>query len=295
MPRLGSITSPGWREQSSWAPSAALGRPPAIPRQASQAAGLIGFGRLPRSAGGLETIFGADDRTRITEANEPPWRAICALVISAPAGPSVGTGWLAGPRTVITAGHCVYDRGAMGGWATEVAVSPGCDGPAIPFGTHRSRRFAAVDRWIADLDPDVDVGCIQLDEPVGERLGWLRPVSRTDDELQDWLVNIAGYAADKPAPRDPASGTELYFARNRVLRATDRRVFYDVDTAGGQSGAPVWIQASAAEDPLVVAVHAYGEGGTPSSLAVDANSAPRILPDLLAVIEGWIAAGGVAA
>lgn len=291
--RLRSVRSP----DRAGAPAGTAGAPPLAPAsdRPSQAARLIGLGRLPRAAGAVETVFGADERQRIAETALAPWRMLCALAITAPMGRFVGTGWLAGPRTVVTAGHCVYHLGDMGGWASEIAVSPGRDEQATPFGTLVARRFAAVDRWVAALDPDFDVGCIQLDAPVGSTTGWLRPVSRTADELQDWLVNIAGYAADKPAPRDPRAGTQQYFARNRVLRTTDRRIFYDVDTAGGQSGAPVWIQADAEEAPLVVAIHAYGEGGTPASVGVDANSAPRIGPELLEIIEGWIAEGGAGA
>ncbi len=73
----------------------------------------------------LEIVIGADDRVRVTNVTAFPWRVICSLQIRAQDGSRwIGTGWLIGRRTLITAGHCVYihDRG---GWATRIEVIPG--------------------------------------------------------------------------------------------------------------------------------------------------------------------------
>lgn len=57
----------------------------------------------------LESIIGTDDRVRIQNPSVYPWRAICALRMTAKDGSRwIGTGFLVGPGTVITAGHCVY-------------------------------------------------------------------------------------------------------------------------------------------------------------------------------------------
>jgi V8-like Glu-specific endopeptidase len=104
--------------------------------------------------------------------------------------------------------------------------------------------------------------------------------------LTERLVNVSGY------PVSPGNGRQQYFHANRVKAVTARRVFYDVDTIGGQSGSPVWAYLDdASETPTVVAIHAYGVGGVPAGLNVVANSGPRILPDVLDVIKGWIARG----
>ena len=73
----------------------------------------------------LETIIGpVDSRVRILDTDLDPWRMICNLEIVSPLGRFVGTGWLAGPRTVITAGHCVSAR-MMRGNASSIRVTPG--------------------------------------------------------------------------------------------------------------------------------------------------------------------------
>src|SRR4051795_6651195 len=82
---------------------------------------------VPPPDSGLETVLFADERTRIVSTDQQPWKLICALEIDAPWGQFVGTGWFAGPRTVITAGHCVFDKKQMGGWADKITLTPGRD------------------------------------------------------------------------------------------------------------------------------------------------------------------------
>lgn len=240
----------------------------------------------PRARGGLETVIGVDDRQRILETTMAPWRMICALRMTAEGGgAAIGTGWLVGPRTVMTAGHCVHSTEFFGGWASEIEVSPGRNGQVeLPFGTLVSRRFSSVDRWVGDEDPDYDVGCIHLSEPIGDRIGWFGLACIPSDGLEQYLVNISGYPADR------GWGTEQYFHANRVIRVTDRRLFYDVDTYGGQSGAPVWVYRDGDPLPQVVGIHAYGIGGTPVSFAITANSAPRIIPEVFEQIKAWVQA-----
>jgi V8-like Glu-specific endopeptidase len=185
---------------------------------------------------------------------------------------AIGTGWFVGPRTLITAGHCVYDQVFFGGWAARIEIMPGRNGTATPFGTVVSGRFSSLDRWINDRDPDFDIGCIHLDEPLGETVGWFAVGALPAHELQESLINISGY------PGDRDFGRVQYFHKNRILRVTERRLFYDVNTFGGQSGAPVWIQPEGSNEPLAVGIHAYGVGGTPANLGITANSAPRSIP-----------------
>ena len=233
----------------------------------------------------LESIIGTDDRTRILETTLSPWRRICALEMEGSNGAGfIGTGWLAGPRTIVTAGHCVHHPD-MGGWARTIRVAPGRNGNELPFDQITAKRFSSIDAWTGAHDPDFDYGCIHLDADLGETTGWFAIAALSDAELARRRVNISGY------PGTPGFGREQWFHSNGVLRTTDRRVFYDVDTTAGQSGAPVWIYLDGSDDPLVVSIHAYGVGGTPPSLKIEANSAPRIIPEVAKLIEGWIKNG----
>ena len=243
---------------------------------------------LRRPASVFESNLGdVDRRKQILETDLHPWRMICSLEIESQNGlPYVGTGWFAAPRTVITAGHCVFDPVELGGWAKKITVIPGRNGDAEPvFDKAASSKFSTTDRWLEAQDADFDYAAIHLDVDLGARVGTFGIGVLPDEELKDRLVNVSGY------PFIPGDGKSQYFHANRVKALTPRRLFYDVDTLGGQSGAPVWAYLDDSTDPVVVGIHAYGIGGTPAALNVVANSGPRILPEVLDVIQEWITKG----
>jgi glutamyl endopeptidase len=241
----------------------------------------------------FESVIGTDERVRIVDTDLLPWRMIAALRMRGPSGAgAIGTGWFIGPKTVLTAGHCVYSTHFFGGWATSIEVIPGLrgagDGPDLrPYGSVTSSRLSSVDRWTEHEDADFDYGCIHLDEPLGDTVGWFALASFTPEELSGYAVNVSGYPADRGA------GSEQYHAANRVLSVTDRRIFYEVDTFGGQSGAPVWVHKDEADVvPTAVGIHAYGTGGTPGNLNLVANSAPRIIPEVFDKLKEWVEQDG---
>ena len=234
----------------------------------------------------LSLLHDKDERTRIVDADDAPWRMICSLSIKGPWADLLGTGWLVGPKTIVTAGHCVFSSKEMGGWATSITVKPSVDaGTPVPFTAVEATQFRTLDVWKNTLDADFDIGAILLDQPLGDTLGFFQVASMTDDQLKDRLVNISGY------PADPGNGEQQWWAKNRIKSLTPRRIFYDVDTTGGQSGAPVFILDDPAAAPTVVGIHAYGIGGTPESIAMQVNSAPRIIPEVVAKIREWIDEG----
>ena len=255
---------------------------------------LVVRGRSEPISSPLETVISVDERVRIIDTDLPPWRMICALRMRGPTGAgAIGTGWFVGPRTVLTAGHCVYSTRFFGGWASSIEVIPGLRGAGAgpdlrPHGSVTSERFSSVDRWTDAEDPDFDIGCIHLDEPKGDEVGWFALAALSPEDLRGFLVNISGY------PGDRGRGFEQYFASNRVLHVSDRRLFYEVDTFGGQSGAPVWIHEDEHAPPLAIGIHAYGIGGTPTDLGITANSAPRIIPEVFDKVGEWIAQDGAA-
>jgi glutamyl endopeptidase len=232
---------------------------------------------------GFETVLGdVDERTRVTVPKETPWRMICSLEIEAPLGNFVGTGWFVGPATLVTAGHCVFDSAQMGGWAKRITITPGRDDENKPFGSIVSEKFSTVDKWKNEQNPDFDMAAIHLDKATGEQLGWFAVGALTDDELTGYMVNISGY------PAEPGGGVQQWWSKNRIRQVRPRRIFYDVDTSGGQSGAPVYVYENENSPPIVVGIHAYGIGGTPGDIPLRVNSAPRIIPEVVAQIQKWI-------
>jgi V8-like Glu-specific endopeptidase len=220
-----------------------------------------------------ETVHGRDDRVRITATGTYPWRVHAALRIAA-ADDSlwIGTGWFVGPRLLVTAGHVVFikNSGVPGrdGWVKSIDVVPGRNGSEQPFGAVTSRRFHTVKGWTDDADEKYDYGAIVLDEPLGDQTGWFAFASYAD--LAGVRGNISGYPADKPA------GTQWYDSRV-IDSVSDRKVFYDIDTFGGQSGSAVYRII----DGQRVAFGVHADGGA------RVNSATRINRFVFDNITAW--------
>lgn len=236
---------------------------------------------VPTEAGGHP--IAADKGQQVLETGLPPWRMICALRMRSQSGDEAfGTGWLVGPRTIVTAGHLVHHQEFCGGWAESIEVSAGRTPSSRPFSRFTTTRFAAADRWVENADPEFDVGCIQLDRPLGDLTGWFGLASPTAAELNSALVNISGY----PAIR--GDGAEQYFQANRIAHVGDRRLSYDLDTYGAQCGAPTWIHRTPSAPPVVVALQAASAGANPFDLGTGTDSALRITPEIFDMIKTWI-------
>lgn len=239
--------------------------PPALRERRLGTAGDIEFAHP-------QFTFGADDRVPVADPSALPWRCVCQLVIEGLHGREVlGTGWLAGPRTVVTAGHNLLSF-AAGLQATRVWVLPARTGDAVPYGFSVSTRFDVHPRWRDAGERVHDVGVIWLEEPVGERVGWFGIGAYSDQALGALLVNNAGYPADKPL------GT-MWFNAGRILQVQPKSLTYGLDTEPGQSGSPIF-HYTADEQRIVVAVHAYGDSGS--------NIGVRITDETLALLSDWI-------
>ncbi len=220
----------------------------------------------------LEIVLGQDDRTQVTPTTDYVWRCICKLRITAGDGsPWVGTGWLAGPRLVITAGHVVHIAN-RGGWVSEVEVVPGADGGAAPFGSVVSRRFRTVRGWAEGQNGAHDYGAILLppEASLGDRLGFFGVAALDDADLGAAALHLSGYPADKPV------NTQWHHARS-VGWVEPELIFYDIDTAGGQSGSPVWTIHNGIH--YAVGVHRAGD--------VTGNSAVRLTEPSYDNIIAW--------
>jgi len=220
----------------------------------------------------MEVIIGVDDRVRITQTNIIPWRRICALRITFPSGATYrGTGFLIGPRAVCTAGHCVYLHN-QGGWARSVEVIPGCNGTSRPNGSATSSSFRSVAGWVTNKKPESDYGCVVLPAGAfsGRALGSFGFAAFQAPTLLAQSAVLAGYPGDKPF-------AEMWGMARKVKAVTSATLIYDIDSVGGQSGAPVYIMRNGAR--YVVGIHNYG--------ASTGNSATRVTQPVYQRMLAW--------
>ena len=110
----------------------------------------------------LEQIIDRDDRFQILNTTAVPWKRICHLQITAANGKRfLGSGALIGPRTIVTAGHCVFMK-EQGGWASSITVTPGRSGNSRPFGSSNAVTLKSVRGWVNNSGRAYDYGAIIL-------------------------------------------------------------------------------------------------------------------------------------
>lgn len=194
-----------------------------------------------------ETLCASDDRVQIPNTALFPYKCIARLYITGRSGDRwVGTGFFISPRCVITNGHVVFpDRD----WALEIEVVPGQCGELAPFGSQVSQEFRCVEGWTAGPvgDPDYDYGAVILpDTTLYSRIRAHFGFAVHNDPV---ILNNSGYPGDKPF------GTQWYNA-GPVVHQTHRRFQYMIDSAGAQSGSPVWVPDG--RDRVAVGIQGYG-------------------------------------
>jgi len=226
----------------------------------------------------LETVHGTDNRIRVQDTDKYPYRINASLLITARDGSQwIGTGWFISNRTLITAGHCVYitNSGVPGrdGWVKTIQVMPGRNGTQLPFGSVTSSHFWTVKGWADSGDENYDYGAIIIPTDLGQTVGTIGYGSFADGDLVGAVANVTGYPGDKVGNE---VGT-LWYDSKAIASVSPTKVVYDIDTAGGQSGACVYVIKN--NQRIAVAVHAYGGPVT--------NSGTRISPPVYQNLTNW--------
>lgn len=232
---------------------------------------------------GPESVIGDDGRRRIRNTEDYPWRVHASLRITARDGSNwIGTAFFIAPRVLATAGHNLFFHGnvaARQGWARSIQVMPGRDGSELPFGSSVSSSFHSVRGWTepdgGQPDPDFDYGVIILDEDdaLGNQTGWIGFGTYSDSTLRSVTGNLSGY------PGDLGNGQEQWYMARSIDSVSSRRVFYDIDTFGGQSGSAVYRIKDGSR--YAIGIHAYGVGERPL------NSATRISRPVFDNLVSW--------
>ena len=109
---------------------------------------------------------------------------------------------LIGPKTVLTAAHCVFDHDT-GGWVQQMIFIPGAlDAENAPFGTYDWDSVNILKGYIDNYDGENygsvmpwDMAVVTLTEAAGEQLGWM---GFQVDAPGKWNAEMTGYPSDKP-------------------------------------------------------------------------------------------------
>jgi glutamyl endopeptidase len=187
----------------------------------------------------------------------------------------VGSGILIDKDILLTAGHCLYIKEY--GPAVDLKFYPGRHGN-IAENIFSSKKFFLPKEWQENQDEDHDLGLIVLDrEHKTKSYSSLNVLS--DDELLNLLVRISGYPGDK---RDHNGLPYMYTMHGPIVTVKRNKIYYRIDTSGGQSGSGVLIEGDFQQNiNRCIGIHVTG-------CAEEGNGAIRINREKVESIETWL-------
>lgn len=237
------------------------------------------FGIFHASA--TASVLGEDNRVAVLDTTQYPSRAIVQILKTDNAGStSLCTGALISRNLVLTAASCLHSGTKQGVLFSNFKIVAGRNVGAAPFGTCSAQAARLLEGWVnADSIFEAkghDIGALVLDCNIGERTGWFG-LHDGNPPMKGQPTELLGYAADKaPVGRQ-------WLSKGSIQELEESTLFYDNDTFGGTSGAPVTL----ADAPdRIVAVHSRGLHG--EGLSGTYNSGDVIDARRVSTIQGWI-------
>ncbi|KAK4164694.1 trypsin-like cysteine/serine peptidase domain-containing protein [Cladorrhinum sp. PSN259] len=235
-----------------------------------------------------EAVFEPDNRTPVDETDYQDggkYRSVVKLIMRYEGQAkddrrwAIGTGWLVAPDTLITAGHCVFDRSGDGkglGRVTHMKTYIGyCGSDSVnrPNSTVQARRAVktvTTAEWVKIGDRRYDVAFVKVDRPFEGKIradngSSLRTfaIQETPVKQRGALLGVVGYPGDKYLNKEKgAQMYELFETVDYDLATSQGNMLqYRISTFKGQSGAPVISKWDAAPDKgqgVVIGTHCYG-------------------------------------
>jgi glutamyl endopeptidase len=226
-----------------------------------------------------ETPISPDRRVQVTTTTTYPARATVWITFNKSAS-STGwscTGFMIAPNVVATAGHCT-NFGTDGGTGffqkSSYRIYPGRNASSSPYLCPGSTVATASQLWTnatwnSSGAETNDYGAITLSCNIGSTtgyFGWTTGGQAIGNE-----VDTQGYPGDKPsgtqwdADNCSTSTVVSSFVQCTVAATSSTQLFYKNDTAGGQSGSPLFTVTSSG-CTCAIGIHAYGlHGSSPHS------------------------------
>lgn len=241
-------------------------------------------GKVMQFGNQTETVIVPDGRTLVGNTSKFPNRAIANLVMTFPGGDYICTGWFIGPDTLATAGHCVFDPDSKQ-FASAITVYPGRSGNTLPYGQAQAIQLFTNNCWVTKQDPKCDYGGIKINKNKGNQTGWLGfGWTGNNNELLNRKLSVRGYPGDK-------GGTTQWTMKGPIKVVTNKQIGYPIDTAGGQSGSPIFGKpffAGTACQNCSAGIHAYGfNEAEPKAPFYSRNSGTRITQKVFNALCSW--------
>ncbi|WP_455334871.1 trypsin-like serine peptidase [Enterococcus villorum] len=204
----------------------------------------------------VRSIIGTDDRTRVTDTTQAPYNSMTFIAADGVPG-SVA---VIGKNTVLTAAHVVKNIRENPN-KSSIYVIPGRDGSNYSYGKFKIKSIHIPQSYINKPNANSDIAVLTIEPLNNKSIGEVVPILSyrlTNTVAEGTNLITTGFPGDKPW------GT-MWTAKGVSLNQTSARLFYTMDTAGGQSGSPVYNL-----DNEIIAVHT--NGGYKKNFGIKINS-----------------------
>lgn len=235
---------------------------------------------------GTQTVIGNDDRSRTTPTDWWPASATVQMTMLNNSGQRIFfcTGFMIGPDTMATAGHCVHNND-FGGWITgrDFIAYPGRDGATSPYGGCRAVSFHSNTFWTVNRNREYDFGAVKLDCEIGNATGtygyrW------QSASLDGTGVVTRGYPGDKPNGEQWVAYDQIRYSHVRVL-------WHLADNVPGNSGNPLYTYRDDCGGPCALAVDTHGcpnqSCNNTNPPYTSHNSGTRITQEVFNFFQAW--------
>lgn len=215
----------------------------------------------------LQDFPGIDPRWRQIvdeDLRTAPWASICAVgIVDHGRVRPAGTGWLAGPTTVITAAHVVTELGGSAGDLGLQVSFPAAAAPVDVTDIHVHELYRGdID---SRFDP-FDIAALRI-----ERVEHA-PLPIASALPSDATVEVPGYPF-------LAGGSLVTHEATAVLPDGSGLLLHQADTKDGHSGAPVLLSGGSPVQRAVIALHIHGFKANPFAAQFPAHNVALVIDE----------------
>jgi glutamyl endopeptidase len=158
---------------------------------------------------------------------------------------------------------------------------PGVSRGTRPLGSVWATGIVTHPRWDRVSASDFDIAMMRLDTAVLPAADCLTPAVGIQPSTALSPPRIIGYPYVEVHGDTPVEG------QGAIRAVESNRLFYDIDTEGGQSGAPILVPAASGRS-VVLGLHCGGLGNGASALANSYNAGIHLRKEL----TDWMGTSG---